>query len=191
MWRLGPDYPPAKPGPRKFPAPVDQISGQHDPQIIPDGLPGAGNLLLLDDHGEAGFPPVALSYTGGSRVLEINPVTKQIVWEYSATDSDQAPWTFRTTFIGDVRRLPNGNTFIDEGMNGRFFQVTPAGEIVWEYVSPYRGGAPFGPAGEKIVTNWAYRAQPVPYDWIPAGTPHAELGVVPPNNATFRVPETH
>ena len=25
-----------------------------------------------------------------------------------------------------------GNTFINEGMNSRFFHITPAGEIVWE-----------------------------------------------------------
>lgn len=193
VWRLGPDYPPAKPGPRKLPAPVDQISGQHDPQIIPKGLPGAGNLLLLDDQGEAGYPPAPLGFgpARGSRVLEIDPVKKQIVWEYGATDSGQAGWTFDTSFIGDVRRLPNGNTFIDEGMNGRFFQVTPAGEIVWEYVSPDLGKAPFGPGGKKIVTNWVYRGQPVPYDWVPAERPHSEIPVVPPNDATFRVPAGH
>lgn len=193
VWRLGPDYPPDKPGPRKLPAPINQISGQHDPQIIAEGLPGAGNLLLLDDQGEAGYPPVPLGYgpERGSRVLEIDPVTKQIVWEYSATDSGQARWTFDTSFIGDVRRLPNGNTFIDEGMNGRFFQVSPTGEIVWEYVSPYFGTAPFGPGGKKMTTNWVYRGQPVPYDWVPVATAHGEVAVVPPNNATFRVPETH
>src|SRR5262249_44053306 len=80
-----------------------------------------------------------------------------------------------------VRRLPNGNTFIDEGMNGRFFQVTPAGEIVWEYVSPYFGEAPLGPGGKEVVTNWVYHARPVPYDWVPAGTPHGEHAVVPPD----------
>lgn len=193
VWRLGPDYPPDKPGPRKLPAPVDQISGQHDPQIIPEGLPGAGNLLLLDDQGEAGYPPVPLGFgpERGSRVLEIDPVRKQIVWEYSATDSGQAGWTFDTSFIGDVRRLPNGNTYIDEGMNGRFFQVTPTGDIVWEYVSPYFGKAPFGPGGKQITTNWVYRGQPVPYDWVPEGTPHSEIPVMPPNNATFRVPANH
>jgi hypothetical protein len=188
VWRLGPDFPPAAHGPRALPSPVDQISGQHDPQIIPEGLPGAGNLLLLDDQGEAGFPPVELSYTDGSRILEIDPVKKEIVWEYSATDTDRPGWTFDTSFIGDVRRLPNGNTLIDEGMNGRFFQVTPAGEIVWEYVSPYLGGAPFGPGGKKVMANWVYRAQPVPYDWVPAGTPHSERPVVPPNLAGFHVP---
>ena len=46
--------------------------------------------------------------------------------------SDAPEWTFYSSFISDARRLPNGNTLINEGMNGRFFQITPAGEIVWE-----------------------------------------------------------
>ena len=31
----------------------------------------------------------------------------------------------------------HGNTLICEGSNGRIFEVTPAGEIVWEYVNPF------------------------------------------------------
>ncbi len=188
VWRLGPDYPTSKPGPRKLPAPIDQVSGQHDPQMIPQGLPGAGNLLVFDDQGEAGYPPATLNYTGGSRVLEIDPVKKEIVWEYSAADTGRPEWTFYSSFISSVRRLPNGNTFIDEGMNGRFFQVTPSGEIVWEYVSPYFGEAPFGRDGKAVVTNWVYRAQPVPYDWVPAGTPHDEYAIVPPDLSKFQLP---
>jgi hypothetical protein len=188
VWRLGPTFAEKPEGPRHLPAAIDQISGQHDPQIIPDGLPGAGNLLLFDDQGEAGFPPAALNFTGGSRVLEIDPVKQQIVWAYSGTDTDRPEWTFYSSFISDARRLPNGNTFIDEGMNGRFFQVTPTGAIVWEYVSPYVGRAPVGAGGKKVLTNWVYRAQPVRYDWVPAGTPHRERAVVPPDLATFRVP---
>jgi hypothetical protein len=115
-------------------------------------------------------------------------VKKQIVWEYSASDSNRPEWMFCSSFISDVRRLPNGNTFIDEGMNGRFFQVTPAGEIVWEYVSPYFGEAPLGPGGKKVVTNFVYRAQPVPYDWVPVGAPDGEHAVVPPDLTSFHLP---
>jgi len=48
VWTLGPDYPaiPRGAAARRVPRPVDQISGQHDAQIIPAGLPGAGNLLV-------------------------------------------------------------------------------------------------------------------------------------------------
>ncbi len=172
VWRQGPDYPPVKGS--KVPRPVDQISGQHDAHIIPEGLPGAGDLLVFDNQGSAGWPPVSL--IGGSRVLEINPVTKQIVWQYTGENSGRPIWSFQSHFISSARRLPNGNTLIDEGRDGRFFQVTPTGEIVWEYVNPYVNQAHDGwdQSGQGIIVNWVYRAQPVPYDWVPAGTPHSE-----------------
>lgn len=174
VWRIGPDYPVLDWHKQKVPRPVDQISGQHDAHLIEPGLPGAGDLLVFDNQGPAGYPQAKLDIEAGSRILEINPLTKQIVWEYRA-ESDGAPgWTFHSPFISDARRLPNGNTLIDEGINGRFFQVTPAGRIVWEYISPYVG--PFG-AEKGIQSNWVYRAQPVPYNWAPAGTPHAEKPV--------------
>lgn len=193
-WRLGPTYLSNEPdagragGPRRLPSIIDQISGQHDPHLIPEGLAGAGNLLMFDNQGEAGFPPAPLKLFLGSRALEIDPVEQKIVWEYTGSDSGAPEWTFYSSFISDVRRLPNGNTFIDEGMNGRFFQITPAGEVVWEYVSPYFAAQPFGPAGKKVQANAVYRAQPVPYDWAPLGTPHSERAVIPPNLTTFRVP---
>ena len=102
---------------------------------------------MFDDQGEAGYPAAPLKVYAGSRVLEIDPVKQQILWEYTGSDSNQPEWTFYSSFISDARRLPNGNTFIDEGMNGRFFQVTPEGQIVWEYVSPYFAPASFGPGG--------------------------------------------
>jgi hypothetical protein len=191
VWRLGPTYPPTPKGPRHMPSIIDQISGQHDPHLIPEGLAGAGNLLMFDNQGEAGFPSATLKIFPGSRALEIDPVKQQIVWEYTGSDTDAPEWTFYSSFISDARRLPNGNTMINEGMNGRFFQITPAGEIVWEYVSPYFGPQPFGPAGKKVQSNVVYRAQPVPYDWTPPGTPHGERAVVPPDVATFRVLTEH
>jgi hypothetical protein len=189
VWSLGPDYP-AHGKARQIPRPVDQISGQHDVHLIPEGLPGAGNLLVFDNQGEGGYPPVPLSVTGGSRVLEIDPIKKEIVWEYDGESSGKPGWTFLSTFISSARRLPNGNTLIDEGYDGRFFQVTPKGEIVWEYVSPYFGSLYGNVPGVKqgIPSNWVYRAQPVPYDWAPAGTSHSEKAVIPPALAEFKVP---
>ena len=73
-------------------------------------------------------------------------------------------------------------------MNGRFFQVTPNGQIVWEYVSPYFARAPVGGLGNAVLSNWVYRAQPVPYDWVPDGAPHSETPVAAPDRSTFRVP---
>lgn len=167
---------------------MDQISGQHDAHIIPSGLPGAGNLLVFDNQGEAGYPHAAVSYTGGSRVLEINPVTKEIVWQYTGASSGNPGWSFRSTHISNARRLPNGNTFIDEGQIGRFFQVTPSGDIVWEYINPYPRRGKDQETGRATVNHSVYRAQPVPYDWAPEGTPHSETPVTPTDNTNFHVP---
>ena len=35
--------------------------------------------------------------------------------------------------------MSNGNTLVTFGPQGRFVEVTPAGEIVWEYWTPYSG----------------------------------------------------
>jgi hypothetical protein len=126
---------------------------------------------------------------GGSRVLEINPVKKEIVWKYDGESSGKPGWTFLSSFISSARRLPNGNTLIDEGHDGRFFQVTPKGEIVWEYVSLYFGSFYGNVPGVSrgIPSNWVYRAQPVPYDWVPAETPRSEKAVVPPGVLTVSI----
>jgi len=49
--------------------------------------------------------------------------------------------------------VPNGNTLICESCFGCIFEVTAAGEVVWEYVSPYFEPSPrFGP------NNFVFRA---------------------------------
>jgi Arylsulfotransferase (ASST) len=191
VWRLGPDFPEHVPAPqrilaRELPRPVDQLSGQHDAHIIPKGLPGAGNLLVFDNQGAAGFPSARLGIFVGSRVLEIDPITQQIVWQYTGEDSDAPSWTFHSSFISSARRLPNGNTLIDEGQTGRIFQVTPAGRIVWEYVNPHFGDTLIG--ARTVRSNWVFRAQPVPYAWVPEGTARGERAVRELDPATFRVP---
>jgi hypothetical protein len=184
VWRLGP-YFDESPGAEHqrinrhdLPRPLDQISGQHNPHVIADGLSGAGNVLVFDNQGGAGYPPAALGIYAGSRVLEIDPQTRQIVWQYTAEDSGLPSWTFHSSFVSNAQRLPNGNTLITEGMHGRLFQVTATGEVVWEYLSPYEG---HGVAGEPevtlpsvpgvdrlVATRLVYRAQAVPRAWVPA-----------------------
>jgi len=192
VWRIGPDYAdssdesPSRLLNTRLPRPVDQLAGQHDAHVIPKGLPGAGNLLVFDNQGGSGFPHIALGIFAGSRVLEIDPVSKEIVWQYTAEDSGLPVWSFHSAFISSARRLPNGNTLIDEGQHGRIFQVTREGDVVWEYVNPIFG--PIKVGVRPVRTNFTYRAQPVPYDWIPEGTPRGERAVVPPDPAAFRLP---
>jgi len=65
----------------------------------------------------------------------MDPLTAQVVWEYTGTPKD----SFYSGFISGAQRLPNGNTLICEGAKGRLFEVTTDKEIVWEFRTPYRG----------------------------------------------------
>lgn len=76
-----------------------------------------------------------------SQVVEVDPATKEIVWTYKG----ETILGFYSFMVSGAERLPNCNTFITEGATGRLFEVTPEGETVWEYVSPFLLESMFGP----------------------------------------------
>ena len=143
---------------------LDQIIGPHDVHIIPEGLPGEGNILVFDNGGFAGYGLIGGLFgfpirhlRSYSRILEFNPITKNIVWEYISKGNNQS--RFFSIFMSSVQRLPNGNTLITEGTSGRIFEVNPEKEILWQYY--YEGE-------DKLMRdNWVYRAYRVPPEWIP------------------------
>jgi len=127
LWKLGPPT----------------IAGQHAPTLLANG-----NILIFDNgvHRLDDSMPY-------SRVIEVNPATKEIVWKYQ----DKPAWNFFSPRMGLAQRLPNGNTLITESSFGRLFEVTSRGEIVWEYVNPFFGKPFFGgPQGSE--SNWVFRA---------------------------------
>ncbi|MGB5320211.1 MAG: hypothetical protein WBN25_14300, partial [Eudoraea sp.] len=79
-------------------------------------------------------PPI--NQTGNYELLSNNQYgPEKQNWNYVAEDT----LSFYGSFISGAHRMKNGNTFINEGPRGRFFEVTSEGEIVWEYLNPYRG----------------------------------------------------
>lgn len=183
VWKVGPDYT-ATPGLRK----LGQIIGQHHAHMIPKGLPGAGNILVFDNGGAGGYGPpnpgsaagVGNAIRANSRVIEFNPVTLEIVWQYLPATAGFGATSFFSHYISSAQRLPNGNTLIDEGADGRIFEVTPEHEIVWEYVSPFF-------ADPKETQNGVYRAYRVPYEWVPQAGKPVEKAVIPIPNSKMRV----
>ncbi len=97
------------------------LSGPHHAQVL-----ASGNLLIFDN----GLGP----HRQWSRVIELDPLTKEIVWEYSAPNRRD----FFTLGRGSCQRLANGNTLIAESNAGRAFEVTAGGRIVWEFINPLR-----------------------------------------------------
>ena len=119
-----------------------------------------------------------------SRVLEIDPVAMKIVWQYTPTEAGfLAPMDcnrFYSPFISGMQRLPNGNTLITEGSDGRVFEVTKDHELVWEFISPYWG--------QKLPMNMVYRAYRVPYEWVPQLGKQEETPIERIDVNTFRMP---
>src|SRR3546814_19459338 len=100
--------------------------GQHEPDVLANG-----NILLYDNLG--GFVQ-----SGRTRILEIDPDNGGVVWRYAG--SLEQP--FESEARGSQERLPNGNTLITETAGGRIFEVTRAGRIVWEFITPVRAEHP-------------------------------------------------
>ena len=65
-------------------------------------------------------------------MVEVDPLRREIVWEYRAPEQD----SFYTGTRGANQRLANGNTLITESDNGRVFEVDGEGRIVWELRNP-------------------------------------------------------
>jgi hypothetical protein len=122
------------------------LSGQHAPTPLPNG-----NLLLFDNG------PHRLDQSMPfSRVIEVELATKQIVWKYQ----EKREYEFFSPRMSNAQRLPNGNTLICEADFGRLFEVTAAGELVWEYVNPYFNEGPNG-LNNRIFRAYRYSADEI------------------------------
>ncbi len=143
-----------------------QMGGNHDIQWIEEGHPGAGNLLLFNNglsvpRGLGDSDPQSevlqinpyLDANGVDTGAYVNPskagysskmpgagneeparavrlYSNQIVWMYHTTDG------FNSHHGSAVQRLPNGNTMVQLARVGRLLEITPDGDVVWEYVNP-------------------------------------------------------
>ena len=138
-----------------------QIGGSHDIQWIDSGLPGEGNFLVFNN-GQYLFERTPQSYifeingfldaNGKDTGNYVNPPgASYYIWELPKDThkakkymSNQIVWIYtsrsNTAFFSHIgsgcQRLPNGNTLICADTEGHIFEVTPEGELVWDYISP-------------------------------------------------------
>ena len=119
----------------------------------------SGNYLLFDNglHRKGADPKLQIADIAASRVVEIDPATKEIVWQYM----DPLAPNFFSAICSGCQRLPNGNTLICEATKGRLFEVTADGEIVWEYHNPFLVTRPNYWGWTLNITVWqAHRYAP-------------------------------
>ena len=119
-----------------------RLGNQHNIQWIDKGLPGEGHLLAFNNQKEspdekysAIYEWIPPTHPDGSYVIPENgPIgPDQPLWKFEAEEKN----SFYSSYISGTHRLSNGNTFICSGDKGRLFEVTPEGEIVWDYLQPY------------------------------------------------------
>jgi hypothetical protein len=120
-----------------------RLFAQHDVRWIPDGWAGAGNLTVFNngrDRPEGSWssidewtPPLGAD---GRYALDGGPFAPDaLAWQYGAEE----PTRFFAPFISGAHRLANGNTLVAAGTGGEIFEVTRAGQRVWEYRNPFSG----------------------------------------------------
>ena len=95
------------------------FSNQHDPDFLPNG-----NILLYDNRWER-------RKYGGSRIIEFDPVSRRVVWQYVGDRANP----FYSEVRGMQQPLENGNVLVTESEGGRAFEITRAGKVVWEYIN--------------------------------------------------------
>jgi hypothetical protein len=104
------------------------MGGPHAAHLIPEGLPGEGNMLIYDNG----------MYTYHSRALEVDIKTDEIVWHSEVDDflGIAEGRVHFSVFISNAERLRNGNTLICSGGNGIIFEVTKEKKMVWHWTRP-------------------------------------------------------
>jgi hypothetical protein len=114
---------------------------QHDPDVLENG-----HLRLFDNLGDLA--------SGGSRVIEFDPNTDALVWEYRSYGDRPLYSYLRSATQG----LPNGNILITESDKGHVLEVTPDKELVWDYFVEERREGRYPILGD---------ARKYPKEWFP------------------------
>lgn len=100
---------------------------QHDPDFMPGGKI---SVFSNNDDGTA-----TGHLLGGSTIVEVEPDTQSAAVFYGGVPGQH----FFTSRAGEHQRIGAGgeNALITEARSGRVFEVSPDGEVVWEYINRY------------------------------------------------------
>ena len=172
-----------------------QLLFQHDAEWIEPGLRGEGNILVFSngDPDERDFSSVEevvpeLGPNGEYVRDEANGgFSANIKRVYPKSEADDEGEF--AAIVSGAQRLPNGNTLIGYGPQGRVIEVTPKGKIVWDFENPYSALRPFSPrnsgAGLPIDPNWFFQVSKYAPDFPGFAGREAQLQP-PPTTTTTR-----
>lgn len=113
-----------------------EAKGQHHVTWVGD------DLIQVFDNGAS-----------SSRLLEIDVTSGEITWSYEANPRHQ----FFSSYMSSVDRLWTGSMLACEGSSGRVFEVTRAGQVVWEWINPFVNNRSNGDVAVGLYRAHRYR----------------------------------
>ncbi len=86
--------------------------------------------------------------------------------DFKSSTTHPIPQEMYSTGLSSIQILANDNMLITDGRNGYTFELTPDNEIVWEYVTPIKGGFPVTQGDTlEINNNLTFRVKRYPIDY--------------------------
>lgn len=86
--------------------------------------------------------------------------------DFDVTITHPTPQNMYSTGLSSFQQLPNDNYLITVGRFGYSFEITPNNEIVWEYVTPIRGGVSIAQGDSLTINNnLTFRCHRYPLDY--------------------------
>ena len=137
---------------------------QHDPHWISDSLPDGGKIMIFNNNIGS---KEELDYSAIHIVKPAIDLDDKYIINDGKFGPDDPDWTYtsvpKTDFfsknLSSAQRLPNGNTFLCEGAIGRFTEINPSNEKVWQYVNPTGLNGRLIQQGGEINSNQVFRAE--------------------------------
>jgi hypothetical protein len=147
----------------------DTLYEQHNPHYL-ESENGTPTILVADSENDR-IVEYALENGSGASGSEEDGNERRRTDE-DAGESTESQWT-KTWSVGtkglnwprDADRLPNGNTLVVDTMHHRVIEVTPEGEVVWEFHAPWApydvermhlGDEPGGPTMRDVAKSGEY-----------------------------------
>lgn len=168
----------------------EQLWGAHNIHWIQEGYQGAGHFLIFENGSKrVGGPGPTISssfeidpydengnyvrqedagYTDTGFGNSYGNLSDQVVWKWSTMEVNRFQHGMYSAHISGTQRCKNGNTLIIAGEPANIVEVSPDGEVVWNYIMPivsigggqYEAKTVHGPGD---VPN-LFRAYPIPKD---------------------------
>ena len=140
-------------------SPRGMFSMQHDATFLENG-----RILVFDN----GFLKQQLRPYYWSRVVEVDLLSNEVVWQFDGGKTGTEKAQFATSIMGGAQRLSNGNTFITLSTMGRMFEVTPDKRVVWDYVQNFpdeegRKRIVFKAEKYESTDSWGALTEKLPY----------------------------